>query len=315
MATPACRNSPDLAAEMRAHIGRHTDKSFDWDAFPGSRGFPELARVQMRYIGAGGSPKVDDPNTLRPGDFTLSLVHQPVGKYAACHSHEVVEHFLVLDGVLTVGWAFGDDVIEAKLGPLDMVLNQSERPHGFRNDGVGPVLMSISVGSGSPKPPVYACHPKDGDPERARRFGALPGRTIAFDPDSGDARQREFARHVVRHAERRPVWQAGLARLDYVGGEGAPPGGYRMEMIHLPRGVAVRGYIRAVEDSYFVLDGAVTVAWEEGGETAEQRLGRLDAIQNPPGRIRRFRNDGIADATFMLLSGGAEGEEVRFEPA
>ena len=53
-------------------------------------------------------------------------------------------------------------VIEAKLGRYDMVLNQSERPHGFRNDGVGPVLMSISVGSCAPKPPVYACHPKDG---------------------------------------------------------------------------------------------------------------------------------------------------------
>src|SRR5918912_3487578 len=76
MAMPALRNSPDLVREMRAHIGRHTDKSFDWDAFPGSRGFPELARAQMRYIGAGGSPKLDDPNTLRPGDFTLSLIHQ-----------------------------------------------------------------------------------------------------------------------------------------------------------------------------------------------------------------------------------------------
>ena len=319
MALPAFRNSPDLAREMRAHIGRHTDKSFDWDAFPGSRGFPELARAQMRYIGAGGSPKVEDPNTLRPGDFTLSLIHQPVGKYAACHAHEVVEHFLVLDGVLTVGWMFGGeggaDIIEAKLGPFDMVLNQSERPHGFRNDGVEPVLMSISVGSGAPKPPVYACHPKDGDPERARRFGALPGRTVPFDPDSDDPRQREMAGYIVRHAERRPSWQAGLARLDYVGGAAAPAGGYHMEMIHLPRGVAVRGYTRAVEDSYFVLDGAVTVGWEEDGESAEQRLGRLDVIQNPPGRTRSFRNDGIADATFMLLSGGGKGEALRFEPA
>src|SRR5438270_4015878 len=216
--TVSPRNAPDLSHEMRRSIGRHTDKSFDWDAFPGSAGFPELGRAQMRYIGAGGSPKVNDPNTLRPGDFTLSLIHQPVGNYAACHSHEVVEHFLVLDGVLTVGWMFGgpadetgsSDVIEARLGPLDMVLNRNGRPHGFRNDGVGPVLMSISVGSGSPKPPVYACHPRDGDPALARRFGAAPGRTLAFDPDSGDPRQQEFARHVVRHAERRPVRQAGL---------------------------------------------------------------------------------------------------------
>src|SRR5438045_4585842 len=151
MAMPAYRNSPDLAAEMRAQIGRHTDKSFDWDAFPGSRGFPELARTQMRYIGAGGSPKVDDPNTLRPGDFTLSLVHQPVGKYAACHSHEVVEHFLVLDGVLTVGWAWGDEIIEARLGPRDMVLNQAGGPHGFRNDGAQRAWSAVRVVVGVPK--------------------------------------------------------------------------------------------------------------------------------------------------------------------
>ena len=315
MAIAAHRNSPDLAREMRDAIGRHTGKSFDWDAFPGSRGFPELDRAQMRYIGAGGSPKVDDPNTLRPGAFTLSLIHQPVGKYAPCHSHEIVESFLVLDGVLTVGWAWGDEIIEARLGRFDMVLNQSERPHGFRNDGVGPVLMSISVGSGSPKPPVYVCHPRDGDPALARRFGAALERTLAFDPGSDDPRQQDFARHIVRHAERRPVWQAGLARLDYIGAAGAPPAGYRMEMIHLPRGVAVRGYERPAEESYFVLDGAVTVGWEDAGETVEQRLGRLDLILNPPGRTRWFRNDGAGDAVFMRLSGDGRGEDVEFEPA
>src|SRR3984893_614896 len=182
MAVLAQAEQLDLENEMRAFIGRHTEKSFDWDAFPGSSGFPDLARAQMRYIGAGGSPKVDDPSTLKPGEFTLSLVHQPVGKYAACHSHEGVEHFFVLEGVLTVGWAWGDEVIEARLGPKDTVLNQTARPHGFRNDGVGPVLMSISVGSGMPQPPVYACHPKDGDPARARRFGAAAGRTLALAP-------------------------------------------------------------------------------------------------------------------------------------
>src|SRR5258708_1058090 len=128
MAVLAQAEPLDLKSEMRSFIGRHTEKSFDWDAFPGSSGFPDLARAQMRYIGAGGSPKADDPSTLRPGQFPLSLVHQPVAKYAACHSHEVVEHFLVLEGVLTVGWAWGDEVIEARLGPKDMVLNQVSRP-------------------------------------------------------------------------------------------------------------------------------------------------------------------------------------------
>lgn len=316
MAMTAQTSPFDLGREMRGFIGRHTDKHFDWDAFPGSSGFPELARAQMRYIGAGGSPKADDPNTLKPGEFTLSLVHQPVGKYAACHSHEVVEHFLVLEGALTVGWAWGDEVIEARLGPKDMVLNQAGRPHGFRNDGVEPVLMSISVGSGMPKPPVYVCHPRDSDPAVARHFGAVPGKTRDFDRDSSDPRQREFARYIVRHAERRPVWDAGFARLTYIGEGGAPPGQYRMDMVHLPKGVSVCGYTRPVEDVYFVLEGCLTVGWEEPGRRAnEERLGAKDAIFNPAGKVHYFRNDGIADAVFMLLVGTAQPEDVRFRAA
>src|ERR1700730_4263519 len=196
MAVLAQAEPLDLHSEMRGFIGRHTDKSFDWDAFPGNLGFPDLGRAQMRYSGAGVSPKADDPSTLRPGQFTLSLVHQPVGKYAACHSHEVVEHFLVLEGVLTVGWAWGDEVIEARLGPKDMVLNQSGRPHGFRNDGVEPVLMSISVGSGLPKPPVYVCHPREADPPPPYRppCRAAPGMAGGFCPDGLCRRGRRPAR-------------------------------------------------------------------------------------------------------------------------
>jgi mannose-6-phosphate isomerase-like protein (cupin superfamily) len=315
MSTLAQTKPLDLTGEMLSSIGRHTNKSFDWDAFPGSRGFPELERAQMRYIGAGGSPKADDPGTLKPGQFTLSLVHQPVGKYAACHSHEVVEHFLVLEGVLTVGWAWGDEVIEARLGPKDMVLNKAGRPHGFRNDGVEPVLMSISVGTGAPKPPVYVCHPRDGDPQAARRFGAAPEKTRVFDPKSRDPRQQEFARHIVRFARQRPVWNAGLGRLDYVGSDGAPPGRYSMELVHLPKDIAVCGHTRPVEDAYFVLEGCVTVGWEESGHRVEERLGPKDVILNPAGRMHYFRNDGVADAQFLLLAGTSSAADVQFQAA
>ena len=150
MAVLAQAKPLDLKSEMRSFIGRHTEKSFDWDAFPGSRGFPDLARAQMRYIGAGGSPKADDPSTLRPGQFTLSLVHQPVGKYAACHSHEVVELFLVLEGVLTVGWAWGDEVIEVQLGPKDMVLNRLGGGRGYRRAAPRPEGCDLQPGRQDP---------------------------------------------------------------------------------------------------------------------------------------------------------------------
>jgi hypothetical protein len=63
------------------------------------------------------------------------------------------------------------------------------------------------------------------------------------------------------------------------------------------------------------LEGCITVGWEEAGHTVEQRLGPKDVILNPPGRVRYFRNDGVADAEFMLLAGTAPAEDVRFQAA
>ena len=307
-----------LAQDMKSMVGRYTDKTFDWDAFPASRDFPDLARAQMRYVGGGGSPKANDPATLPAGKFTFSMVHQPPGKFAASHSHEVVEHFLILEGVLTVGWVWGDEVIEAKLAPGDLVLNKLGRPHGFRNDGVEPVLMQITVGSGKPQPPVYVCHPRDKGIEAARRFGAGegPDKIVPFNPDSSDFRQRELAEHLIRYRDRTPVWnKAGFASMAYIGENAAPPQHYRMEMIHLPKGAGIKAYSRDVEDVYFVLDGVVTVGWEENGKTVEQRLGARDLVFNPAGRAHYFRNDGPSDARFTMVVGSPAPETVTFAAA
>ncbi|MBS0520437.1 MAG: cupin domain-containing protein [Proteobacteria bacterium] len=307
----------DVVRNMQNFIGRYTEKSFDWDAFPGSRGFPDLQRAQMRYVGAGGSPKSNDPSTLKAEHFTFSLVNKPVGKFAASHSHEVVEHFMVLQGVLTVGWVWGDEVIEAKLGPKDMVLNSFGRPHGFRNDGIEPVLMQITVGSGTPLAPVYVCHPKNKDLELARTFGApTPDKVHAFHADSPDFRQQELARHVVRYRDRTPFWNdAGFATMTYIGEGGAPPQGYRMDLVHLPAGKAVAPYVRDVEDVYFVIEGSIAVGWVDDDRIVEKRLGARDLIFNPAGRAHYFRNDGPTDAQFTMVVGSAQPETVAFRPA
>ena len=306
-----------LAREMRNYTGLFTEKTFDWDAFPASRGFPDLLRAQLRYVGAGGSPKSNDPTTLKAEHFTFSLVNQPVGKFAASHAHEVVEHFFILQGVLTVGTVWGDEVVEVKLGPKDMLLNKSGRPHGFRNDGVEPVLMQITVGSGTPEAPVHVCHPKNKELELSRRFGAPgPEKIQLFSPESTDRRHQELGKHVVRYRDRVAVWdKAGFARLAYVGDGGAPAYSYRMDMIHLPKGVAVRPYVRDVEDTYFVLEGAVTVGWEQDGEIVERRLGARDLLFNPAGRPHYFRNDGFVDAQFTMVVGSPAAETVVFEAA
>jgi len=306
----------ECTRRMKAHVGRYADKVPDWDAFPGSRGFPELARSQIRYIGAGGSPKVDDPSTLKPEHFTLSMVHQPVGKYGASHAHEVEEAFLVLQGVLTVGWEWEGTVVVARLGPKDMVLQASSIPHGFRNEGVEPVLVSIMMGKARPNPPQYVYHPKTHSPDISSAFGAGPGKTHLLDWDSSDSRHRLLAKHIVRYSQQKPQWNdAGFAKLVYIGEGGAPPGGYRKDLVHLPCGKGVRAYERSVEEAYLVLEGCVSVGWEHDGETVEQRLGPRDLILNPPGQRRYFRNDGVSDAQFMMIVGTPQPEDVQFRAA
>ena len=38
MAIAVLANPLDLTSRIQTFVGRHADKSFDWDAFPGSRG-------------------------------------------------------------------------------------------------------------------------------------------------------------------------------------------------------------------------------------------------------------------------------------
>jgi hypothetical protein len=63
---------------------------------------------------------------------------------------------------------------------------------GGLTDGVEPVLMSISVGSGMPKPPVYISIRATAI-RRSPAGSVRRGKTHAFDPDSDDSRQQEFA--------------------------------------------------------------------------------------------------------------------------
>src|SRR5262249_38315262 len=141
------------------------------------------------------------------GHFTLSIVTKMPGCFAASHSHECVESFFALDGVLTIGWAWGDEVIEAQLGYKDMCLNAVGRAHGFRNDGVEPAFVSIMVGSKDPLPPKYVCHPRDHAEDVARHFGATaPEKIHQFDPGSSDPRQQDLARHIVRYSQQKPHW-------------------------------------------------------------------------------------------------------------
>jgi mannose-6-phosphate isomerase-like protein (cupin superfamily) len=306
-----------LSQALAASTGRFTDKVFDWDAFPSNSGFPDLARAQMRYIGAGGSPKVGDTSTLKPEHFTLSLIYKEPGKYAACHSHEIEESFLIIDGALIVGWERDGEVVEVNLGPKDMILNAREIGHGFRVDGVEPVLMSISVDVGKPLPPTYHYHPKEHPAELARSFGAEPGKTLTFDPDGSHPLQALMAQYVVRHSALPTIWEdAGFTRKIYVGDA---PGAIRhdtcrKEMWGLPSRCALAPFTRNVEDAFLVLEGSAEVVWydEDGTETAVE-LGPRDLVRTPAGQPHSIRNRGAGAATVWTVIGSSEHDGITFE--
>ena len=288
----------NLLSELRGRIGRFSAKQPDWDAFPSNRGFPELSRAQIRYVGAGGSPKVSDPSTLKAEHFTLSLVLLPTGNYAASHVHDVEEAFFVVQGVLTVASDFDGKIVKSRLGPRDMLLNEPGRPHGFLNDGVEPVLMAIMVANipGAPVAIRYTCHPKDFGSEVARTFGGVD-----------DADRHDVDRWITRYSQARVERDAaGISKLTYIGEGGAPAGRFRKELVHVPLGSAVAAYRQDVEDVYFVTRGCLTVTWEEDGAVLEERLGPRDAVFNPAGRAHGFRNEGIEDVEMLLISGRPE---------
>lgn len=306
-----------LHAQLAASTGRFTDKTFDWKAFPSNIGFPELERAQMRYIGAGGSPKVGDTSTLKAENFTLSLIYKEPGRYAACHSHEIEESFLILSGALIVGWEKDGEVVEVNLGPKDMILNAREVAHGFRVDGVEPVMMSISVDVGKPLPPVYRYHPKDCPAELARSFGAEPGKTIRFDRNGTHPLQQLMADYVVRHAELPTIWEdAGFTRKVYVG---SAPGAVhndtcRKEMWGIPSRARVAPFTRQVEDAILCLEGSVEVVWVDAdGTEASVELGPRDMVRTPAGQAHAIRNNSAGAATVWTVIGQSEDDGFAYQ--
>jgi len=143
----------DLSLEEIAerYIGRFRDKTPDWEAFEDAK-IEGYRRAQHRFIGAGGSGKHDDPNTIPAGAFTLSIVYCPPGQGNAAHTHEVEEIFFVLQGILSV---FIEEEsgrqLWRRLGPWECIACPPGVIHGFQNESLEPVYFQVMLGRGRPE--------------------------------------------------------------------------------------------------------------------------------------------------------------------
>jgi mannose-6-phosphate isomerase-like protein (cupin superfamily) len=87
----------------------------------------------------------------------------------------------------------------------------------------------------------------------------------------------------------------------------------RKEMWAIPAGAGVKPFAREVEDALMVLEGSLTVGWEEEGTQVAMELGPRDLLLTPAGRRHWFRNDGVGPCTVWTVVGSPAGETVRFE--
>jgi len=138
------------------YIVRFCDKKADWEAFEDAK-IEGYRRAQHRFIGAGGSGKHEDPNTIPGRGFTLSIMYVPAGQGNAAHTHEVEEVFFVLQGYLTVFLEDEDGrQVSRKLGPWECIACPPGVIHGFQNDNLEPVYMQVMLGRGRPEAMGYA---------------------------------------------------------------------------------------------------------------------------------------------------------------
>ncbi len=297
-----------------ARIGRYLEKSWDWDAFPANSGYPELERAQMRYIGAGGSPKTDDRSTLPPGAFTCSLIFQEPGRKASTHHHKIEELFFVHRGNLTMSWQFGDEVVDFVVGPGDAVLNPTSRPHGFRNDGTEDCIMQIMVATAAPMNPTYTDHPAE--------HAVSPLRPAA--PE----KRAEYLQEVERYLSRASAVTPQIATVEggtftaspYVmaaaaGGLVAPTH-FTYAVDTLTRGAATPAYALAVEEAFMVLDGVLDVeTFDAAGDATVARIGPRDLALIPAGTKHRLVNRDAATARFGAIAGSKDAVPIAWREA
>jgi mannose-6-phosphate isomerase-like protein (cupin superfamily) len=313
--TLAATGVTNLERGLAGSIGRHIEKVWDWDAFPASRGYPDLARAQMRYIGSGGSPKVNDTTTLHPQHFTTSLLFQDPMRYAAVHSHEIEEIFLIHSGRMVVSWDFDGDLVDIALGPGDVLVNPADRAHGFRNDGPTPLVAQFMVGHPKPMMPQYKTHPSRGG--QTPQFG-LPL------PDPTDPRVVEAHRYVVRANEAPTSWLAldngsRLATQPYVlpleQGGVVPSIRFGLEFLYLPEQTETPTYVFDHEVAFMVWHGQLAIEYLDGNQSADALLGERDLVLVEPGQRFRLRNGGAGTLKVAATLGSANPAPGRWTEA
>lgn len=155
-----------LETEMLARVARYEERREDWTVFGCETEVDQrFARSQRRYIGASGSVDHDDPCSLAPSAFTMSIQTIPAGNRIPAHRHETEETFFVLAGSCTVNIFRDGETATIMLGRWDLVAIPPLVSHDVLNDGDESCALQTLLSKTRPDRPRY-------DDERLRALQA-----------------------------------------------------------------------------------------------------------------------------------------------
>jgi quercetin dioxygenase-like cupin family protein len=141
---------------MRSRVARYDDRREDWTVFACETELePRYARSQRRYIGASGSVDHDDPSSIAPTAFTMSIQTIPAGNRIPVHCHETEETFFVLDGSCTVHVQREGETATISLGRWDAVSIPAFVNHDVHNDAADSCALQTLLSKTHPDRPHY----------------------------------------------------------------------------------------------------------------------------------------------------------------
>lgn len=140
----------------RDYIAKFSNRQPDWQAFEDAK-IEGFRRAQHRFIGAGGSGKVNDTSVIPARGFTLSIMFVPPNQGNAAHTHEVEEVFFVLQGFLDVFLqSESGEKRWSRLGPWECISCPPGVIHGYENRSLEPVYFQVMLGRARPELMGYA---------------------------------------------------------------------------------------------------------------------------------------------------------------
>jgi mannose-6-phosphate isomerase-like protein (cupin superfamily) len=130
-------------------------------------------------------------------------------------------------------------------------------------------------------------------------------------------------RYTRRFGDITPDWEAfedakieGYKRAQHrfigAGGSGKhkdpaviPPRGFTLSIMYVEPGQGNAPHTHEVEEIFFVLDGILTVFFEEEGTGRRiyKRLGKWECVACPPGVIHGYDNDSLERVYFQVMLG------------